>query len=138
MKPQNIVAVALWTAILTTILIAPLFASSEEEVPMHEPTHRQQVYLHALQFCESSGRTDIKIMDSNNKHSYGGLMFQMSTFLSQGKKYELIAGSTTAVQGEKMIYDIELQEAIAHRMLEDGGERNWYTCTKKLGKYPTD
>lgn len=137
MKPKYIVAVAISTAILTTAFVFPLFASSEESLAI-QPTHRQQVYLQALQFCESSGRVDIKILDSNHKYSYGGLMFQMSTFLSQGKKYGLINDSTGPTEGEKLIYDIELQEAIAHRMLLDGGERNWYVCTKKLGSYPKD
>lgn len=103
------------------------------------PTHKQKVWLHTLQFCESRGREVIKIMDSNNRYSYGLMMFQMETFMREGKKYGILDKGLTVTEAEKIIYNIDLQEKIAHQMLLNGGERNWYNCwTKKMNKekYP--
>ena len=101
-------------------------------------THQQEVYIHAIEFCESHGKENIKIMDSNNRYSYGVLMFQVETFLREGKKYGIIDEDTTSKQGEKLIYNVDLQEKIAHQMLLNGGERNWYNCWKQKlkTKYP--
>lgn len=93
-------------------------------------SHRQEVWLHALEFCESRGRAEIKIFDSNDQYSYGILQFQMDTFIRQGKKYDIIDQDLTIEEAELIIYDVELQEKIAHRMLLDGGEGNWYNCFK--------
>lgn len=98
----------------------------------------QRVWIGALEYCESRGRSDIKILDSNDRYSYGILQFQMDTFLRYGKKYGIIATSTTELEAEKMIYDPDLQEKVAHRILLDGGEKNWNNCYKKYlnEKYP--
>lgn len=103
-----------------------------------EISFRQEVWLKTLSFCESSGRSDIKIMDSNNRYSYGAYMFQLDTFKRNGIKYEFFKSDITNKELEKLIYDPNLQEKIAHKMLLDGGESNWYNCWKiKLKtKYP--
>ena len=76
------------------------------------------------------GSTTIRILDTNGKYSYGLLMFQMKTWLFYGKKF----GAT-----RENIYDGELQRKVARKILDDGGWRHWWTCSKavtaKLGAY---
>ncbi len=112
------------------------YVKAEEETI----THQQLVWLYTLENCESRGREDIKILDSNKKYSYGVLQFQMDTFLREGKKYGLIEANLTSkeVLETKMIYDVDLQESIANRILLDGGESHWHNCwhTKLKTKYP--
>lgn len=115
--------------------------SRQSYVKAEQPliTHKQEVWLHTLEFCESRGREQVKIMDSNNRYSYGVLMFQMETFIREGKKYGILDENLTTKEAEKLIFSKDLQESIAHNMLLNGGERNWYNCWKiKLNKekYP--
>lgn len=135
----------IWVLLLLIVmmfLMKHYCVSSEVYVQAAEvlPTHKQTVYLHTMQYCESKGIQDIKILDSNNRYSYGVMQFQMETFLREGKNYALVSPETTPKQAEdsKLIYSISLQEKIAHRMLLKGGQKNWYNCTKKLGAYPKD
>ena len=114
-----------------------IFVPKAEAQQSVELNSEQEQWLSKLEDCESSGSTTIKILDSNNKFSYGRYMFQAETFYGQGVKYGLVPTSTNKV--EPSIYDGELQKQIAHKMLLDGGEANWYNCVfkiKKLGKYP--
>lgn len=86
------------------------------------------VWIRKLEACEDpTGNTTIKILDVNDKYSYGVLQFQMATWLSYGKKF-----GTTADN----IYDKTLQESVARSILDAGGWHNWYNCTKKIGSYP--
>lgn len=90
------------------------------------------VWLDALNECENKNGVE-KILDTNNKYSYGAYMFQMGTWLSFGKKF----GAT-----EKNIGDNALQRVVAKSMLDKGLWKHWYNCGKKLnaslGEYPVD
>lgn len=81
--------------------------------------------------CESGLRDHIKVLDSNDKYSYGRLQFQMATWLSYGKAF----GAT-----KENIYDGNLQDQVARAMLDKGLSYNWKTCAartaKKYGQYP--
>ena len=91
----------------------------------------QQQWVEALAQCESGGRDTIKILDSNNKYSYGRLMFQKATWLSYSDEFG------TSMEN---IYNGNLQTTVALYILNDGGWRHWYNCakkiTKKIGPYP--
>lgn len=133
-----------YIAISFLFIFLPLFPVRESKAdflfnPQHPILHRQSIYLSLLEWCESGGHTNLKILDSNNKYSYGGLMFQMDTFLTYGKKYKILSESTTVGEAEKKIYDIDIQREIAHRMLLDGLYGNWLHCTNSLQiTYPID
>lgn len=92
-----------------------------------------------LNQCENYGRwDDNRILDSNGKYSYGGLMFQMDTFLLYGKKYKILPQSMTAEWAKTIIYDKDVQTSIANKMIQDGlGRQTWYNCwrIKELDKY---
>ena len=47
-------------------------------------------YLWDLIECESSGRSDIKILDSNGYYSYGLLQWQENSFWYYNEKYKIL------------------------------------------------
>ena len=126
--------------LLIVILFFPVNREHYAKAEEFQISHQQEVWIHTLEFCESQGREDLKILDSNNRYSYGVLMFQMETFLREGKKYGLVSPKLTPEQAEKtkLVYSTDLQESIANRILLAGGESNWFTCfhTKLKTKYP--
>ena len=107
-------------------LLSPSTAFSDT-VQQPDP---QLIWIHQLEKCEDpTGNPDIKVLDTNDKYSYGVLQFQMSTWL----QYQS-AGTT-----EQNITDPFLQEKIARIILDAGGWKNWYICGKRaasvLGNY---
>lgn len=84
--------------------------------------------IEILANCESSNRSFIKVLDTNNHYSYGSLQFQMQTWLSYGKLYDL---KTT----EENIYDGDLQKELAYRMINDkkSNWNHWLNCATKHG-----
>ncbi len=87
----------------------------------------RDLWITKLGDCESHGSTTVRILDVNNKYSYGLLMFQMATWLHYGKDL----GAT-----RDNIYDPDLQRGVARTMLDAGGWKNWYNCANKIGPYP--
>jgi hypothetical protein len=103
----------------------------------------QELWLASLEYCESQGRSDLRILDTNGYYSYGAFQFQMYTFLSYGKQYGVLDKSLTIeeARGNKKdgpIYDVEIQKSIVIYMVEDGLDSQWYNCRKKFGRYPID
>lgn len=97
----------------------------------------QEQWIEALHQCESQGRDYITILDTNNKNSYGGLQYQLDTFMGFGKQYGILPESFTNKEGLLLIHNISVQKAIARRMLDDGLERHWLNCVKRIGySYP--
>lgn len=93
---------------------------------------KRSEWLSALKQCENNQWPELRrIVDTNGYYSYGPLMFQMGTWLTHGKTL----GAT-----KENIYDENLQELVAIRMLDHGGAGHWYTCnakiTKTLGTWP--
>ena len=97
----------------------------------------QEEWIDKLGKCESRDRPSIKILDTNNKYSYGLLQFQLETFYSFGKKYGFFPEEFTREEARLMINIPSLQKAIAKEMLDDGLDWHWKNCRdKKIGKYP--
>jgi len=119
-------------AIYLSLLLA-FSTTSPTALPRDEgkmPSIDQLLYMTRLSDCESSGSSTIKVLDSNNKYSYGAYQFQMQTWLAQSEKYGLD-------YKEKDIYYFTKQARLAYLMLSDDGEGQWYTCgLKRLGKFP--
>ncbi len=95
------------------------------------PTDPKAVWIEQLAQCESGGRADIKILDTDGYYSYGMFQFHLRTWLDFGTAF----GTT-----KENIYDGELQRKVVRAMLDDGLWRHWYTCGKRitnaLGEYP--
>lgn len=96
----------------------------------------QDTWIEALHQCESDGKDTITVLDSNNKYSYGGLQFQLDTFMSYGKKYNILPKEFTVTEGRLFIHNYFVQKAIAKEMLNDGLSSHWRNCTRKIGPYP--
>lgn len=106
------------------------------------PSHIQALnpldqWIEELVMLESRGKTNLKILDTNKKHSFGCLQFQKATFVEYGLKYKFFDSADDAVE---KIYDCEFQKRLAKRMIEDDARnwRHWYTsvAVKKLGPPP--
>jgi len=98
---------------------------------MMTATSSQDVWVYHLHQCENPNNV-VKVLDSNDKYSYGYVQFQMSSWLSYGKEF----GATKDNIGDK-----DLQIQVAEDMLNKGLWRHWRTCatkvTKKYGAYPS-
>lgn len=95
-------------------------------------------WIDKLAIKESEGKTHIKILDHNNRYSYGCLQFQMETFKAYTARYDMLKGASDN-DFEESIYDCDLQKSLARKMIEEdyGNWRHWYTSVaiKNLG-YP--
>lgn len=122
----------IWIAILAAVCLT--IRASREWV--YEPVTKVNTLsplIDKLAMCESGGRTDIKILDSNNLYSYGVLQFQEDTFIRYTKKYNLLP---EAEESEYMnfIYDEDYQKRLANEILkEPKGIYNWFNCGVRLG-----
>ncbi|MEI6580791.1 MAG: hypothetical protein WCO07_01320 [bacterium] len=137
---KNICIYALVLIILTLLLsrfcVSRVTYQAQDETYL---TPAQEAYLGTLRFCESRGYENDRIIDSNKKFSYKPYMFQMDTFLEQGKLYGVLDKNLTDKQAEKsrIIYDRKIQEKIAYFMLLDGKQSNWLNCYRtKLNREP--
>ena len=136
MKTKYIAAVAASVAALTTILLVPVFASSEvsyvrpPEAPIAKGTPEQEAWLAKLELCESNGNPKaINPNDLDQTPSFGLLQFKPSTFAMFSKAY--------GVKGELM--DPSAQRAIVRRMMDDESvdfRRQFPGCVKRLGLPP--
>lgn len=62
--------------------------------PVLRPTDRQEIWINALEWCESKGRPDaVNPKDRDNTPSYGILQFKPGTYAFYAKQYKL--ASTT-------------------------------------------
>ena len=103
--------------------------------------HRQEVWISALEWCESRGRNDaLNKMDRDGTPSYSNFQWKPSTLLFFGKFYGLIATTTQLSDVPKLLQDYELQRNILRSMVKDKNTE-WYQqfpdCTKrKIGLPP--
>lgn len=113
-------------AVALSVLIVPALVHASDK----------DDWIEKLSMCESRGRSNIKILDSNNKYSYGELQFQLDTFIYFGKKYDILPDEFTRKESLLLIHNSGVQKAIAREMLDDGLSYHWLNCVKKIGKYP--
>lgn len=100
--------------------------------------HRQEVWLSALEWCESSGKNDaINAEDLDGTPSYGAYQFKPGTFSGYVNKYGI------EVEREKgdlyTFMNYSTQRKIVKRMMSDPEvrwEHEFPWCVKKLGRPP--
>jgi hypothetical protein len=94
-----------------------------------------------LNKCENYGKWDCnKILDSNNKYSYGPLMYQKSTFLHYGHESGILPEWIDDTNFEKYICDRDIIVPIAEYMIKKElgpTTAGWQNCWYKyhLNKY---
>jgi hypothetical protein len=122
---------------IANIAAPQVFADAEPSPLKVNETSPLDLWLEKLVMKESQGRDRIKILDVNGKYSYGCLQFQEGTFRNFGQKYGLVAAG---VNLESVIYDCNLQKAIAKNMIQDDYFlwQSWYTSVivRDLGLPP--
>ena len=93
--------------------------------------------IERLNGCENYGNWDKnRIVDTNGEYSYGGLMFQMPTFLHFGKLYRILPKDFTEKDALKddLIYDRDIQTALALKMIEHKiSHIHWEWCWQWIG-----
>jgi hypothetical protein len=96
----------------------------------------QVEWLKKLATCESNGSSTIKVLDTNSRYSYGVFQWQLESFMSYAKKYKMLTEDATEKDALKIIYDYKFQRDLTIKVLNDGGQNNWFNCSKRLGDYP--
>ncbi len=97
---------------------------------MSESGENYPLIINKLNKCENHGDWKCrKILDRNNKYSYGGLQFQLETFWGMGKKYNVLPQTMTLEEAREYVCDKDLQTLIATYMIKNGeGKSAWYNC----------
>ena len=92
-------------------------------------------YLQDLAQCESGGRPDIKILDTNNYYSYGKYQYQLATWKKYGIEFGYFEKDISDAEARKHIYKEWLQDDMTLRIFLNYPEawRMWYNCSKKVG-----
>lgn len=113
------------------------------EMPVQKLTNRQEIYLAALEWCESSGNPDaINPQDSDGKPSYGAFQFRPSTLKWLAIKYEILTEKDLDTDQEVMekIMDRNIQRRIMENMVLDNSikfEKQFPHCVNyKIGQPP--
>lgn len=102
--------------------------------PIERKADKLDAWIDSLVAKESEGKAHIKILDHNDRYSYGCLQFQMETFESYIKRYNLLPYAEYS-ELENMIYDCDFQKLLTRKMIEENPEnwRHWYTSVAKRG-----
>ena len=88
--------------------------------------------LTRLAWCESRNNSTIRVWDVHS-YSFGILQFKTPTFLSNGRRYGILPEALTNREALLLIYNKNVQFAIAREMLRDGQWRAWFNCAKTIG-----
>lgn len=103
-------------------------------------THEQEVWLHALEWCESRGiQTAINPKDLDGTPSYYSFQFKPSTFKMYGVKYGVFSRLITDEKITEKLSDYKLQKKIVSLMIGDekvNWRREFPDCVRKLGFPP--
>lgn len=116
----------------------PLVANSVQKVqetpPEPQLTHAQEVWMGALEWCESRGKIGaINPKDRDNTPSYGAFQFKPSTLTGYAKLYGVALASTTVMAYEDQ--HAVLTQMILHRTEIDWSQQ-FPACSKALGRPP--
>jgi hypothetical protein len=105
--------------------------------PKPKITHAQEVWIHALEWCESNGKpTAVNPMDADGTPSYGAFQFKPSTFWHFANRYDV---GITVVSDSHL--DRDNQYEVVAAMVAHRDEIEWHNqfpgCVKKLGLPPS-
>lgn len=104
-------------------------------------THEQDVWLHALEWCESRGiKTAINPKDLDGTPSYYSFQFKPSTFKQYGIRYGLLSRRVSDEEITAKLDDYNLQKQIVTLMINDprvNWRREFPACVRQLGSPPS-
>lgn len=133
--PQSCFAETNWFAIKTSAWYQTLFNFTkivEAETAPVKLSHRQELWMNVLEWCESRGDPDaVNEKDLDGTASYGAFQFKPSTLNYYAEKYSV---ATTTVM------DYDVQKAVVTQMILHRNEIKWTQqfpdCVKKFGLPP--
>lgn len=132
MKSCSQIAFLAGLALIVLGFALPAHSQDITPVPHETLTHQQQVWVSALEWCESNGiPTALNPKDRDGTPSYGAFQFKPSTFALYAKSYGM--ASTTDYK------DYDAQKSIVERMVGDPAvrwEQQFPDCVRKLGRPP--
>ena len=102
--------------------------------------HRRDVYIHALEWCESRGyNTAINPKDNDGTASYYNFQWKPSTFKGYAIKYRLLPKGLEDSDYFNWMSDYDIQHAILKKMVVDKDvvwSNEFPACTRMLGTPP--
>ena len=130
-------------ALLATAFVIRMVGRKAPEVETKKATqeisHRQTVWIYALEWCESRGvESAINQKDKDNTPSYYSFQFKPGTFQYYGEKYGVVEKQKMEETMETM-KNRDLQEKIVEGMMFDKEvvwRHEFPDCVKKLGLPP--
>lgn len=92
------------------------------------------IWVHRMIQAESNNRSEIVVLDSNSKLSFGCAQFQEETFMWQVKKFNLLPGAEIQ-EYKNMIRDCSFQRLLARTMVEHNPANidHWRNTVKRIG-----
>ena len=135
MTKKITIALALAILLALTVLGLPGKTLTYEASKKEEPDELDLWIEKLAKFeCDGCGE-NFKILDANNRHSYGCLQFQRATFDEMARRYNIVTEDASS------IYSCEIQKQIARAVFLDQGHKaasHWYTSvyTRGLGLPP--
>lgn len=131
------------TFISKVTVVEPVTAQAIEIPKRYVPTHAQNVWLHALEWCESRGKISaINPSDADGTPSYSSFQWKPSTFKYYAVKYNLLKGEDVDTDEEVMenMFNRDIQISIITEMIGDKSIKwniQFPDCTKnKIGIPP--
>ena len=128
------------SAIFLVMLFPRVSADTKMVYTAGELPHRQEVWVHALEWCESSAMEKINPNDKDNTPSYYFWQFKPDTFKEKAEKYGVIEKGQGKDKIMVLLKDYELQHKTINAMVRDGKNQNWGQlfpdCVKRLGTPP--
>lgn len=123
-----------------TVEPAQVIADIEITPILPKLTHEQEVWLYALEWCESRGvKTAVNPEDRDGTPSFYSFQFKPATFLNYGIKYGVIAATTSPTELSELLKSYEAQREIVTHMISDKSV-NWHQqfpdCVRKNGLPP--
>ena len=90
--------------------------------------------LTKLANCESGNIPSQKVLDVNDKYSYGLLQFQVETAWREGIYYGLLDDTTPLTEEamKKYLFDPLWQIKLGEKMISDNKHRHWLNCFNKI------
>ncbi len=131
---------------MAVLVVASLFVGAallhSRQVWSVDLSHEQTVWLHALEWCESSGiPSKINQKDLDGTASYFSFQFKPSTFKAYGIKYGLFSRGITDEEVTNRLNDYHLQKKMVSLMINDrrvNWRREFPDCARRLGPPPTN
>lgn len=102
--------------------------------------HRRDVYIHALEWCESRGyNTAINEKDKDGTASYYNFQWKPSTFKGYAIKYRVLPKGLEDSDYFNWMADYDMQHAMLQKMVRDKDvvwSNEFPACTRMLGMPP--